>query len=457
MSATAVSQRLTPPGPRGGLMDGVTAGLRQNPLRCLEQMVRQYGPSVRFHYALRHWAYLFTSPEHYRRILVQNHQNYTKQHPAYAVLAVALGNGLVTSDGDEWLRNRRRIQPAFHSTAVRSFGASIVRHAQQMLDRWDRAESDAVDLDHEMMRLTLAIVGETLFGVSLEGHTRHVGESFSSFSTALAAITSSPLSLLSARYPLTRPSRRLHTAARRLRAVVDAIIVAKRKQLGQATTPDDLLGFLLSEQANAGDRMPLAQVRDEIMTFLLAGYETSATALTWTLYLIGQHAEAARRINEEIEIVLGGRAPHVDDIPKLVNVRAAALEAMRLYPPIYAFERHALADDVVGGYYVPAGALITLCPYITHRAPEFWEAPERFLPERFCGDRPYEKFSYIPFSAGPRSCIGEGFAMTEIVLVLATVLQRYQLRCRSNVIVQPVPLITLRPAGGMPMVATRLH
>jgi len=451
-----VAQRLMPPGPRGSLMYGVTAELRRDPLRSLEQMVQRYGPAVRFHYALGQWAYLFTSPEHYRRILVQNHQNYTKQHPAYAVLAVALGNGLVTSDGDEWLRNRRRIQPAFHSTAVRGFGSAIVRHAWQMLERWERADSDVLDIEREMMRLTLGIVGETLFGVSLEEHTREVGESFSSFNTALAAITASPLSLLSARYPLTRPSRQLHTAARRLRAVVDAIIAAKGEQLEQASVPDDLLSVLLS-QIHTGDRMSIPQVRDEVMTFLLAGHETSATALTWTLCLIGQHTEAARRINEEIEIVLGGRAPSVDDIPRLVNVRAAALEAMRLFPPIYAFERHAVADDVVGGYDVPAGASITLCPYITHRAPEFWEAPERFLPERFCGDGSHDRFAYIPFSAGPRGCIGESFAMTEILLILATVLQRYQLRCRSNVIVQPVPLITLRPAGGMPMVVTRLH
>jgi cytochrome P450 len=421
----------------------------------MEQMVRQFGPAVRFHYAFRQWAYLFTSPEHYRRILVEHQQNYTKQHPVYAALGVALGNGLVTSDGGEWLRNRRMIQPAFHSRSVRRFGSLIVRHAQLMLDRWDRADSNTIDVDREMMRLTLAIVGEALFGVALEGHTKRVDEAFSSFNAALALVTSRPLSLISARYPLTAPSRQLHNAARRLRAVVDEIIVKKQEQLSEGAPPADLLGFLLS--SDRGDPMPLAQVRDETMTLLLAGHETTATALTWALYLISEHKEVSQRIAEELESVLCGRTADVNDIPKLLYVRAAALEAMRLYPPIYAFERQAIAEDVIGGYHVPAGASITLCPYITHRTPEFWEAPERFLPERFRGHGRHEKFSYIPFSAGLRGCIGEGFAMTEILLVLATILQRYQLRRRPNLVVEPAPLITLRPAGGMPMVALRLN
>jgi cytochrome P450 len=308
-----------------------------------------------------------------------------------------------------------------------------------------------------MMRLTLAIVGEALFGVALDGHTQRVDEAFSSFNAALSAIASSPLSLLSARYPLTAPSRQLHSAARRLRAVVKDVILAKQEQLAQRMSSNDLLGFLMLVKTDTGDALSLPQIRDQIMTFLLAGHETSATALTWTLYLIGEHTEVARRIGEELRTVLGGRTPEVSDIPRLVNVRAAALEAMRLYPPIYSFQRRATADDVVGGYHVPAGASITLCPYITHRSPEFWEAPERFLPERFSEGRPYETFSYVPFSAGPRSCIGEGFAMTEIVLVLATILQRYQLGCRPNWAVQPLPLITLRPDGGMPMHAMRLN
>jgi cytochrome P450 len=235
--------------------------------------------------------------------------------------------------------------------------------------------------------------------------------------------------------------------------VVGQVVAARRDRPEHET--NDLLGLLLAaREAETDRRLTDVEVRDEVMTIMLAGHETSATALTWTLYLLGTHPEAERAVQAELERVLGGGQPSVEDLPRLRETRAAAEEAMRLYPPIYAFDRRAIGPDTVGGYDLPAGASVSLCPYVTHRLPEFWERPDEFRPERFAADRTNRhEFAYLPFAAGPRGCIGEGFAMSEIVLVLATVLQRYRLRPAPGLVVEPAPLITLRPRYGLTMVA----
>lgn len=433
----------------------------------MEQLVGRHGPAVRFHYVLGRYGYVLAHPDHYRRILLDNYRNYTKGHPIYDVLRVALGDGLVTLDGARWVTHRRLIQPAFHRSAVRSAADLIVRRTQSMLAAWDRdAQAGGPGgghvraVDQDMMALTLGVVGEALFGLSMDAHTSAIGAGFSAFSRELMAVVTSPLALFGFRLRLTPSARRLHAAAGRLRQVVGQVVAARREGPGGGGPgPEheahDLLGLLLAARdAETDQRLTDVEVRDEVMTIMLAGHETSATALTWTLYLLGTHRDAEGAVHDELGRVLGGGPPSVETLPRLRETRAAAEEAMRLYPPVYAFDRRSLGPDTVGGYDLPAGATVTLCPYVTHRLPEFWERPDEFRPERFAAGRPNRhEFAYLPFAAGPRGCIGEGFAMTEIVLVLATVLQRYRLRPAPGLVVEPTPLITLRPRSGMTMVA----
>jgi cytochrome P450 len=234
-------------------------------------------------------------------------------------------------------------------------------------------------------------------------------------------------------------------------AVVYAIISERRKQ--NTDTGDLLSMLLLIEDADTGERMTDTQLRDEVLTMLVAGHETTATALTWAWGLLDQHPEVRSKLDAELAQVLGGRAPTMDDVPNLTYTRMIIDETMRLYPPVYIFSRHVVADDELNGYHIPKGASVDLSPYLTHRHPDFWEEPERFMPERFSAEQvaARHKYAYIPFSTGPRICIGNNFALLEMTLVLATVAQRYRPRLIAPTLPKALPLITLRPQDGMPM------
>jgi cytochrome P450 len=450
-----------PPGPHGRLLTGTAARWGAETLHFMQGLVRQHGAAVRFHFAFGQHAFLFVHPDHYRRILVDNQRNYTKAHPLYNLLSIAVGDGLVTADGDHWRGHRRLMQPAFHDSALGTLDAAVVRRTEEMLERWDRdvggTDGKIVDVNKEMMALTLGIVGEVLFGQSLTTHVNTVDSAFSSFNEELMSVVSRPLEWLVVRQGFTAGSRRLRLTANTLHAVVDDII-AERSSADSAGSPKDLLGLLMSaHDADTGTCLSHKDLRDEIVTLMLAGHETSANTLTWILYLLGEHTTVEQRVCDELDRVLGDRTVGIRDLENLPITRAVALEALRLFPPIYAFSRRAREDDVLGGYRVPRGAAISLSPYVTHRMPEFWDSPERFLPERFLPPSPPpEEFAFIPFSAGPRGCIGEPLAMTEIVLIVATILRRYRLRLKTGHVVVPLPLLTLRPAGGMPMVRARV-
>lgn len=457
------TQRRHPPGPRGHLLTGTAARWREHPHEYMVELVRQYGPMVRYHYAFGRYGYLLTHPAHYRRILQENQRNYDKTHPLYEVMRMALGDGLVTASGDRWLRHRRLMQPAFHRSVLGAVGSVVVARTQAMLARWDAHPGEVGDrhvaVDREMTALTLEVVGEALFGLELAHHADVVSEAFATFSREMLAITTSPAAWLTVRHPVLPSVRRLHAAAGRLRTVVEQIVQTRRDRLQDGDeSAGDLLSVLLGAH-DANDTAPLSrdEVSDEVATLMLAGHETSATALTWTLYLLSEHPDVEQRLVAELDGVLSGHPPTATDVTRLPYTRAIAQEAMRLYPPIWAFDRRAVAADTVGDLELPAGAFISLSPYVTHRMPELWNAPDQFQPERFLPDAPpVERFAYIPFSAGARGCIGEGFAMTEIILVLATVLQRYRLRMLPGCDVVPQPAITLRPLHRVWMHMTRV-
>jgi cytochrome P450 len=329
----------------------------------------------------------------------------------------------------------------------------MVDYAERVGARWQ--EGQTLDVSSEMMRLTLAVVGKTLFDADVESDADEVGEALTEV-MELFDYLMLPFSELLEKLPLP-PQRRFLRARARLDAIVYRIIEERRRSGGDR---GDLLSMLLLAVDEEGDRtgMTNEQLRDEAMTLFLAGHETTANALTWTWHMLARNPEAERRLHEELDTVLeGGRAPSVEDFPSLRYTEMVVAETMRLYPPAWAIGRLAIEDHEVGGYHIPRGSLVLVCQYVMHRDPRFFPEPEAFDPERWTTEakaaRP--QFSYFPFGGGPRRCIGEGFAWMETVLMLATLARRWRLRPTPGSNVEAHPRITLRPKGGVPMVVER--
>ncbi len=389
-------------------------------------------------------------PDHIKHVLQDNARNYVKGI-VIARLKVVIGDGLFTSEGDFWRRQRRLSQPAFHRDHLAGFATTMTETTAAMLDRWAaRARTGTpFDVSAEMSGLTLGIVGRALFSRVLDAHADDVGQALTA---ALAILNERAIRFLPS--PIWWPSatnRRLRRAIAVLDRVVYDIIETRRRT---ATQPRDLLAMLLlarDEETGAG--MTDRQLRDEVMTFLLAGHETTAVALTWTWYLLDRHPAVAERLRAEVAAALGTRTPTVDDLPRLGYARMVVEEAMRLYPPVWGFTRQAIDEDRVGGFTIPKRSVVTISPYVTHRHPSYWHDPERFDPERFTPERirSRPRFAYLPFSGGPRLCIGNEFALMEAQLVLAMTVQRYRLRLVPGTRVEAESRLTLRPRGGLPM------
>jgi cytochrome P450 len=388
-----------------------------------------------------------------RHVLQDNAANYRKS-PLYDKLRVSLGNGLLTSEGAFWLRQRRIAQPAFHRQRIAALAGVMTDAAREMAVEWDAMASTGqrVDVGEEMMRLTRTVVLRALLGTDLGPFTsqidgawsvmnEHIGDSFWSLG-------------LTDGWPTAR-NRRFQAARAVLRGAVEYAIRQRREQPSDG---HDLLSMLLAARdEDTGEAMTDEQLRVEVTTFLLAGQETTSLALTWTFYLLSQHRTARERLEAELDAVLAGRVPAYDDLPNLPFTRCVIDEAMRLYPPAWGFSRQALADDELGGYRLPRGWLAFLMPYVLHRQPAYWPDPERFDPDRFTPERSAErpKFAYLPFGAGPRQCIGNQFALLETHLSVATLAQTHRLHLVPGHPVEPWPLITLRPRCGMPMTIER--
>jgi cytochrome P450 len=361
------------------------------------------------------------------------------------------GDGLLTSDGDFWLRQRRMMQPAFHRQKVAAFGQKMVQAAERMLARWETLpDNTELDVDHEMMKLTLEVVGHTLFSVDLSNGANELVQAVLTTLDYVVYRAQSPLAL-----PLNIPTPRNQAVNRSLELLDNAIdrLVAERRRMTEK--PSDLLQMLLEARTEADEPMSQGQMRDEIITLLIAGHETVASALTWTWHLLAQNPLAEIELNQELTRVLGGRLPTMEAWPNLPYTRAVFDEALRLYPPAWLITRKAIAADMVAGYAVPAGALVIISPYIVHREPSVWEAPQAFKPKRFLEDHLTPRYAYLPFGGGPRVCIGNVYALTEGVLVLASVAQKFQLRAVSDHRVYAEPLVTIRPRGGLPMTLHR--
>jgi cytochrome P450 len=427
----ALPSQRTPPSPSGSMRE-----MLRDPLNFYLTLTRQYGDIVCYRPAPDP-AYLINHPDFVRHVLVDNNRNYSKATSSNKMLARAIGNGLLTSEGDAWRKQRRMAQPAFHHTRLEKLDELIVSAATSMLERWQEHydQGKPVDIAREMAALTLTITTRALFGVDLGDEVREVGEIIN----RAAAF-------------LEKPSDpRLIQATADLATITDQIIQQRRQDFKDA---GDLLSSLIeARDARTGEYMKDRELREQVLTLLLAGYETTASALTWTWYLLSQHPRAADRVLNEVRGTLGTRPPRYRDIESLPFTRMVLNEGLRMYPPAWILGRRALGRDRIGGYDVPADTVVAICIYTVHRHTEFWESPDVFDPERFLPERSARrhKFAYIPFGAGPRQCIGNSFGLMEATLAIACVAQRFQLRLLPGVQVAPQALFVLRPNRDMLM------
>jgi cytochrome P450 len=439
-----------PSGPKGPPLLGHLFAFRRDPLAFLSRIARDYpGDVLRFRPGPRD-VYLLKHPDLIKDVLVTHQHDYSKSR-GLEWAKLFLGEGLLTSEGEFHTRQRRLAQPAFHRQRIGSYADDMVQRTVRAREAWSAGQ--VLDVDDEMMRLTLAVVSSSLFGTDVGASAEQVSEDLASI-IALFPRFSLPLFGLIQKLPL--PSNvRFDRAVARLDALVYRLI-SERQRDGR--DHGDLLSMLvLAQDDEGGGRMTDRQLRDEVITLLLAGHETTSNALTWTWYLLSQNPEAEARWREELRRVLGDRVPTIEDLPALRYTEMVLAESMRLFPPAWGIGRRALRDVTLGGFAIRKGAILALSPYIVHRDARFWPDPLRFDPDRFTPEakaaRP--RFAYFPFGGGARSCIGEPFAWMEGVLLLATIGQRWGLRLLPGHPVELQALMTLRPRYGMRMVAER--
>ncbi|MEW6209244.1 MAG: cytochrome P450 [Acidobacteriota bacterium] len=439
-----------PPTLRGKPVVGNLREFRRDPLNFLTRIARRHGDVVLFYLGPRR-IYLVNHPDYIRDVLVTHSRNFIKSR-GLQMAKRFLGEGLLTSEGDAHLRQRRLAQPAFHRQRINAYAQAMVACSARTSDRW--RDGETLDIAQEMMRLTLAIVGKTLFDADVESEAKEIGAALTSIMQLFDRITK-PFPEILNRLPL--PSNfRFRRASRRLDETIYRIINERRRS---GEDRGDLLSMLLVATDTEGDGTGMTdrQLRDEAMTIFLAGHETTANALSWTWYLLSQHPEVEARLHTEIDEVLQGRLPEADDFARLKYTEMVLAESMRLYPPAWAMGRQVIDDYKIDSYTIPSGTIILMSPYVMHRDERYYTEPFRFDPERWTEEarqaRP--RFSYFPFGGGPRVCIGEQFAWMEGVLVLAMLAQRWRMRLAPDQDVKPRPLITLRPKGGIQMKTER--
>lgn len=441
-----------PPGPRGNVVLGSIGDLYRDRLRFVLDTARIYGDVAQ--YRVAHMKmYQVNSPDGVGRLLHDNHRNYSKDVATFGTLKLFLGNGLFTSDGDFWRRQRRLAQPAFHRRRVANFGGLMTGATLAMLERWRARETPAepFDVAAEFMHLTMEIVTRSLFSTSVERDIDEIGNAITTLLNDVTFRFTFPF------YPplkVPTPRNRRFLAAR---ATLDAIvyrIIAERRR--RPDEHDDLLALLMeTRDEETGEGMSDRQLRDEVVTLFLAGHETTAGTLTWASYLLSTHVAIERRLQAEVDEVLQGRIPETTDVPDLIYTRMVIDETLRLYPPAWITNRRAIEEDIVCGYRIPADATVAISPYVTHRDPTLWQNPEGFDPERFAPERAAGRphYAYFPFGGGPRLCIGKGFALMESTLILALLAQRYELHLVPGRRVETEAMATLRPRYGMWMTA----
>jgi cytochrome P450 len=422
-----------------------------NPIRLFEHLVATYGPVSHYKIGPSHIVFI-NDPGLIYEVLINQPQNFIKERTQRR-MKILLGEGLITSDGEVHRRQRRIAAPAFHRQRIQNYGGMMVDRAVTMREEWKPGRE--IDIVAEMMRLTLQVVARTLFNTDVTEDVQAINDEVNVIMDLYNFLVALPRAEAMLHLPIPGLMR-FRKARKRLDAVVHRMIEQSKNAngadgAGQGNDRGDLLSMLITSRDEEGDhsRMSDEQLRDEVLTIFLAGYETVANALTWTWWLLGQNPEAETRMHAEIDIVLAGRAPTLNDLPRLKYTEMVLAESMRLYPPAWAMGRQATRDIEVGPYKLPEGTYLFFSQYIMQRSAEQFPEPLRFDPERFTveakGGRP--KFAYFPFGGGNRQCIGEAFAWMEGILLLATIAQRWRLRLVPGQEVGVSPKITLRPDG----------
>jgi cytochrome P450 len=433
--------RKLPPGLPATSWTGSFKDYSRDPLGFLPKMAREYGDIVTMRY-YNFRIYFLSHPDYIEEVLVAQNRKFIKGRILRANKRL-FGNGLLTSEGQFWLRQRRLAQPGFHRARIASYADTMVRFTDRLLAEWH--DGDRRDIHQEMMRLTLQIVAKTLFDADVDREARQVGQALES----IMELNSDFRKLILTPSWLPTPRNiRAAVATRRLDKIIFRVIGQRRTSGKDA---GDLLSMLLAAQDEDGSRMTDRQLRDEAMTIFLAGHETTANALSWTWVLLAQNPDAEARLHAELDAVLQGRSPSLDDLSHLRYTGHVITESMRLYPPAWGMARVAIEDTEIAGYPIPRGCGVSLAQWVVHRDPRWYDEPDKFRPERWEGDlmKRLHRFAYFPFGGGPRQCIGNSFALMEATLLLATMAQQFSIRLAPGHPVVPMPTITLRPRHGI--------
>lgn len=445
-TSTIDSGLKTPSGPHRHSLLGYVHDMQHDALNLYLKLAREYGDVARIRLLFTP-LYFVSHPDGIRQILQKNHFNYDRNNPSIEPLRIFLGNSLSLSDGAFWQRRRRLMQPAFHKQRIAGMATQMVQAGDTLLKHWEnRANRDEpLDIYQEMTRLTLSIVGMTLFGLDLAAENP-MGQAFKMLVQAMANYIFLPFPALSVPTPR---NRRIRSTLNTLNTLIYDLIRERREQ---KTDTGDLLSLLLATDEN-GSSMDDQQLRDEIITLFFAGHETTANLLTWVWYVLSQHPEAEQRLWEEIDTVLHGEYPAVEHLSRIPYARMVINETLRLYPSVPGLLRHTRADCNICGYHIPANCQVMTNVYASHRHPAYWEQPEIFNPDRFSPDHPCQgaRTAFFPFGSGPHLCIGSNFALMEAQILLTMIAQRYQLRLVPGQTVEPVQRLTIRPRHGLLM------
>ncbi|WNQ10449.1 cytochrome P450 [Paenibacillus aurantius] len=439
-------------GPKGRPITGNLLEFRKDPLAFLQKAYKEYGDFVPIRFGPTRHVYLISDPDSIKEVLLTKQASFRKAKGLQTAKAV-IGEGVLTSEGEQHMRQRRMLQPAFKKTTISRYGDTMVRYSEELISEWRSGEERVITND--MMRLTLNIITQTMFGMNLsEGY----GDVSHALEVGMKYVSRRASSFIDLPFELpTKNNKEFKESAEMLDKIIYGIIQERRAK-GEEDREDLLAMLLAARDDEDGTGMTDKQVRDEVMTIFLAGHETTANTLAWTFYLLSQNPDARAKLEEELDRVLTDRLPTVADLEKLPYTGNVIWEALRIYPPVWAVNREVSEEVEIGGHLLKPGDTVMMSQYVIHRSDRYFEDPEVFRPERFEGDllKRIPGFAYFPFGGGPRICIGNHFAFMEASLVLATIARRFRLDlAEDHHKVEGEPLVTLRPKHGLRMVAEK--
>jgi cytochrome P450 len=436
-----------PPGPKGLPLFGLAFQVLRDPLETLRRLAREYGDIVCVPIVNQHRIFL-NHPDYIEQVCIVQQAKFHKSKMTKDVTQRLLGQGLLISEGDFWRRQRRLAQPAFHRSRINEYGATMVERAEVRMKQW--RDGDVRDITQEMMAMTLDIAVRTLFGSTLQAEAEQVGDSLGYLMRYSLRKARSPIKV-----PENWPTPANRRATRETQFLDSLIygIIKERQAEGNTNHHHDLLAMLMSAMDEDGTQMTPRQLRDESMTLFLAGHETTALTLSWAWYMLSENPAAEARLHEELHGILAGRAPELADFERLPYLRAVVNETLRLYPAAYILARTSVAPCTIAGYDFPADTTMIMAQWVMHRDLRYFDDPEVFQPERWLNglENRLPAGAYFPFGDGPRRCIGQGFALLESALVLATIAQKYRFKLVPGHPVIPDPLVTLRAKHGIRM------